>query len=233
MSRPQPTKFGARIKKLLAESPIGYSYRVDMVNYLGLLNEWRKEHASAPYFENRSQLYDYLADKVLGNTPIAYLEFGVFKGESIAYWSKVNQHPDSQFVGFDTFEGLPESWKIYTGELGKGHFDVKGQLPNIKDPRVRFLKGLFQDTLPGFLETFSPAHRLVINNDSDLHSSTLFTLCSLHRFLKPDTIIIFDEFSQVLDEFRAFRDYYRAFRRQYRVLGSAGQYYDRVAIAFK
>jgi O-methyltransferase len=229
-TQPRPKKFTSKIKKWIAESPMRHSRRLEMINYLALFNDWRRKQQAAPYFEKRLELYDYLSSNIVGDQAIIYLEFGVYKGDSIRYWSKLNTNPKSEFIGFDTFEGLPEEWPIYTGKLGQGHFDTKGQPPKIEDPRVRFFKGLFQDTLPGFLRTFKPMAPLVINNDSDLYSSTLFTLCSLHPFLRSGSLIIFDEFSQVIDEFRALDDYTKSFMRQYETVGASGQYYDRVAI---
>jgi len=77
----------------------------------------------------------------------------------------------------------------------KNHFDTNGQVPDIQDTRCRFIKGMFQDTLDNFLTDFTPREKFVVHNDSDLYSSTLFTLVKLHRILKKGAIIIFDEFS--------------------------------------
>lgn len=57
---------------------------------------------------------------------------------------RINTCPDSRFFGFDTFEGLPEDWTA--GNTRKGGFDVGGAVPDLPDPRVRFVKGLFQET---------------------------------------------------------------------------------------
>jgi O-methyltransferase len=81
-----------------------------------------------------------------------------------------------------------------------------------------------------FLQEFSPRSRLVIHNDRDLFSSTLFTLATLDAILQRGSILIFDEFSNPLHEWRAFHDYSSAFRRTCKVLGAAGEYYTQVAM---
>lgn len=231
---PKPTKWKAKLKRWLAESPLPYSITLDSVNRLARLNDWRKQHPNIPYFASRSgdeiardQLYTYLIDQI-GDQEITYLEFGVYRGDSMRYWTHKHRNPRSQFFGFDTFEGLPESW----GNLmKKGDLSTDGNVPKIDDPRVRFFKGLFQDTLPSFLVSNSlEGKRLVINNDSDLYSSTLFTLCSLHPLIRKGTVIVFDEFSSILHEFRAAEDYFSTFRRKYEVVAASGQFYDQVAI---
>ena len=59
----------------------------------------------------------------------------------------------------------------FTGGLQKGlYLILKGKLPNIDDDRVSFCKGLFQDTLPEFLETYDSKNVLVVNIDADLYS---------------------------------------------------------------
>src|SRR6266545_4942707 len=88
---------------------------------------------------------DYMLNAI--RAPIDYLEFGVYEGVSIRYFAERHRDPESRFVGFDTFSGLPENWR----EFGPGHFDVNGRVPSIKDSRVSFVPGLFQDTLPTFL----------------------------------------------------------------------------------
>ncbi len=94
----------------------------------------------------------------------------------------------------------------------------------------RFVKGWFKDTLRPFLQEFSPRSRLVIHNDGDLFSSTLFTLATLDPILRRGSILIFDEFANSLHEWRAFQDYTSAFGRTCKVLGAAGEYYTQVAM---
>jgi hypothetical protein len=211
------------------------SARLDVICSLPKIEAWRKRHVAkdCPVFSEREQLYDHLLATELHGAPIDYLEFGVYKGESLAYWCGHNLHADSRFFGFDTFTGLPENWRKFSGDMPKNAFDLRGALPQINDPRVHFVKGLFQDTLDGFLAGFEPRSHLVLHNDSDLYSATLYVLTRCHNLLKPGVIIIFDEFSSVLNEFRALDDYCSAYCRKYDVLGATEAYFAQVAIRFQ
>ena len=40
---------------------------------------------------------------------VLYLEFGVFRGRTIRYWSRKLRHPETRLHGFDSFEGLPDA----------------------------------------------------------------------------------------------------------------------------
>ena len=84
-------------------------------------------------------MYRYLHDEIIKGTAIDYLEFGVYQGESIKFWTSINKASQSRFFGFDSFEGLPEDWR--DGQP-RGHFDTRGSTPIIDDGRVRFCQGL-------------------------------------------------------------------------------------------
>jgi len=194
------------------------------------LHQWLRLNQPFGYFKNRYQLYGDIQARILDTEPIDYLEFGVRNGDSIFKWATLNTNSNSRFIGFDSFEGLPEDWVSVTGTAPKGSFSVAGIVPATNDPRVRFIKGWFCNTLRPFLQDFRPRSRLVIHNDADLYSSTLYTLSTLDPFLRPSSILIFDEFANPLHEWRAFRDYITAFGRSGRVLGASGEYYTQVAI---
>jgi O-methyltransferase len=173
---------------------------------------------AVPRFPHRDGLHAFVGKK-FGAGAIDYLEFGVYQGATVKMWSRANTHPDSRFFGFDSFEGLPEDW---SPAMAKGAFTTSGKLPDIDDPRVRFVVGWFQKSLPGFLADFArrPNCPLIIHNDCDLFSSSLYCLATLNPMIQPGTIIIFDEFDDVLHEFRALTDYAKAFMREYRMVGA-------------
>lgn len=83
---------------------------------------------------------------------------------------------------------------------------------------------MFQDSLPDFLESFNNDKRKIIHLDADLYSSTLYVLAKLHPFLKPNDIILFDEFAVPQSEFLAFSNFVNAFRFEYEVVAAANNY---------
>jgi len=107
----------------------------------GVINDYYNKNAK---YQNRYKLHETIQQELdLINTPVHYYEFGVAQGDMIRFWSSKNTHPESLFIGFDSFEGLPESWE----GMKAGHFDTKGNFPEINDDRVSFVKGWFQDTV--------------------------------------------------------------------------------------
>jgi O-methyltransferase len=177
--------------------------------------------------KDRASLYECVIRKEgLDLAPITYLEFGVYRGDSLLWWLGKTPHPRSRFVGFDTFTGLPEWWRATEP---KGHFNANGSVPDTKDQRCSFEVGLFQETLPRFISDNDLSGRLVIHLDADMFTSTLFVLATLARVLKSGDILFFDEFSCPLDEYRAFEEFARSFRVRYEVLGAV-QGYTRVCI---
>jgi hypothetical protein len=167
---------------------------------------------------HRRELFHLIADRV-GFKKVLYLEFGVAKGASMRYWSSILSNPASMLHGFDTFEGLPEDWRL--GDK-KGAYSAAGRPPEIADPRVKFFQGLFQGTLPTYIV---PEHeRLIINIDCDLYSSTSFVLKQLAGHIRPGTYIYFDEFSDPHNELRAFQEMLNVCDKRFRLLGATRSY---------
>jgi hypothetical protein len=188
-------------------------------NYLEV-GFWMKSRGFLPSkrVQRRRELFHQIADKV-GSKKVLYLEFGVAKGTSMRYWSDLLSNPTSALHGFDTFEGLPEEWRL--GDK-KGAYSAGGNLPEIADSRVKFFKGLFQETLPGYV---LPDHEsLIINIDCDLYSSASYVLNALAPHIGPGTYIYFDEFSDPHNELRAFHDLLATTKKQFQLLGATRSY---------
>ena len=179
-------------------------------------------------YSDRFKLHEFVFKEEIQNQPIDYLEFGVASGIAFKWWVEKNENPGSRFFGFDVFTGLPEDF----GVMKKQHYDTAGQTPNIQDDRVTFIKGLFQDSLPGFLNDYKPQQKKVVHMDADLYSSTLFVLTKLIPFLEKDDIIIFDEFGVPTHEFRAFSDIVSSYNLRYEFLGAVNNYLQ-IAIKIK
>ncbi|MGH9366143.1 MAG: hypothetical protein ACRD3M_00530, partial [Thermoanaerobaculia bacterium] len=130
--------------------PEGALHRLQMVvNYLKL-GRWMSLHSF--HFDHRVRDRDALFAEVaeqVRDRRVLYLEFGVYRGASIRYWSGALKHPDAKLHGFDSFEGLPEDFDVI-GPYPKGTFSTKGAVPIIDDARVRFFKGWFDKILPSY-----------------------------------------------------------------------------------
>jgi tetratricopeptide (TPR) repeat protein len=129
------------------------------------------------------------------------LEFGVRHGKSIRQLASLVSGP---VHGFDSFEGLPESWH----HEPKGSYSTQGRLPDVP-PQVSLHAGWFDTTLPAFLHAHDGPARL-INIDCDLYSSTKTVLDGLAGRIGPGTVLVFDEYIGNLhwrqDEFKAFQE---------------------------
>ena len=119
------------------------------VNYM-MLGNWMRANRfeDGVRVADREALFDLLAEKV-GDVKTLYLEFGVYQGRSMRYWSEALRHEEAVLHGFDSFEGLPEDFDRRFG-LTKHALDVGGAIPSIEDPRVTFFKGWFEDVLPSY-----------------------------------------------------------------------------------
>lgn len=208
------------LKRSIAALLLPHSTFVDRVNWT---SKWCQtiRQADCPRFHNREEMYRYLQHTVLNDAPIDYIEFGVGDGGSLRSWCAINRHPGSRFFGFDSFIGLPEDW---SAGHAKGTFSRDGIPPDIEDPRVHLHVGLFQTSLPGFLDSYRPSNRAVIHNDSDLYSSTLYTLTMMDRVTSPHTVVIFDEFYDALHEYRALSDYSAAYRRAFTIIAATPRF---------
>lgn len=197
--------------------------------YLAKFSKWAAENKKVAFndffskwdYNKRYPLYNWVMDKEVLTGPINYLEFGVAAGHSFNWFMGKNTHNESRFYGFDTFDGLPEDW----GPFKKGAFGNNSTMPLIKDFRGKFYKGLFQQTLPGFLGELDNSRRNVLMMDADLWSATLYALSTLASYLKNGDIIFFDEFVVPTHEFKAFVDFTQSFYIHLELIAASNNYY--------
>ncbi len=161
---------------------------------------WRQNHAleqtglfieeHLPFvhsFETRYALFDHiLKTQRVAERDGLVCEFGVATGKSLNFLAK--RLKNKTLFGFDSFEGLPETWR---GNYPKGTFATQG-LPPVRE-NVTLIPGWFDDTLASFL-ALHPDHALLLHLDADLYSSTKTVLELLRPRIVPGTILVFDEF---------------------------------------
>lgn len=136
------------------------------------------------------------------------LEFGVYKARTTAH---IAGRRDWQVHGFDSFDGLPEPWR-------DGYPRATFALPALPEvpANVTLHKGLFADTLPGFLAALPapPDPVAYLHVDSDLYSSAKCIFEHLADRIVPGTVIVFDEYFNYSGweqgEFRAFQEFVAA-----------------------
>ena len=158
-------------------------------------------------FESREEYYTYIIDKIKrkqGWKDLLFFEFGVFSGYTINFISNLIENV--QIHGFDSFEGLPEKWRVGFNE---STFNMSGNLPHVND-NVILHKGWFNVTIPEFISNVDSKCAL-IHIDCDLYSSTKTILDNLSNNIGTGTIIMFDEFIGFSgwqeDEYKAFNEF--------------------------
>jgi len=108
------------------------------------------------------------------------LEFGVAAGTTLRLIA--DRMPA---VGFDSFDGLPETWRegFPVGMFACDPPDVPG---------AQVVDGLFGDTLPAWVAANPDANVTFVHIDCDLYASTATVL--RHLPLRPGCVVVFDEY---------------------------------------
>jgi hypothetical protein len=180
-------------------SPAQLAYLRKVLSYLEVGQLLTSQHPAPEIVPDDFAVFEAARRKVVGQAPL-YLEFGVGGGRSMRWWSDNLSQPDAKLVGFDSFQGLPEDWSPW---YPAGVFNV-GAPPQIDDSRVSFQTGWFEETLPCF--TVPDHDQLILNVDCDLYSSTATVLRWAEPYLRPGTLIYFDEFPDRDHERKAFNE---------------------------
>jgi len=155
----------------------------------------------------------------ISNTDLV-LEFGVFSGRTINYLAE--QLPETRVFGFDSFEGLPETWR---SDFTKGTFKTD-EIPDVL-ANVSLIKGWFNQTLPKFLCEQDGSVGLV-HIDCDLYSSSKTVLDLLADRLKDGAVLVFDELFNYpgweQHEFKAFHEFIQDHGLRFEYIGSNPQH---------
>lgn len=141
--------------------------------------EYRKAH------DARIDELRWCLDRIDSGT---VLEFGVYEGKTLRMMAEYR--PDLKFVGFDSFEGLPEDWFLGEKIVKKERFIT--DVPTMPD-NVNLVLGFFDESLPKWIDNnwFEPIR--FINIDSDLYSSARTVLEEMNTLIVPDQLLRFDE----------------------------------------
>jgi hypothetical protein len=142
--------------------------------------------SKAMLFDSKERLWDFALSKIMLDG--LCVEFGVFSGQSINYFS--NKIPHKLFFGFDNFEGIREDW---TGtSMGKGTFNLDGIPPKVNS-NVTLVKGWFDESLPNFLKVHNENFAF-LHFDADTYEATVLVLNLIGERIIKGTIVIFDEY---------------------------------------
>lgn len=179
------------------------------------LGAWAAQQPARPAaVPSKFDLFRLALGRVRGAQPL-YLEFGVYRGRSIRWWAEHLTDPRARFIGFDSFERLPEDWR---SGIDRGYFATGGP-PQIPDQRVSFEVGWFDETLPRFW--MPERDQLIVNIDCDLYSNAATVLGWLDQHLRPGDLLYFDELPDRHHELRALREFLDRTRRSLTPLGYA------------
>jgi hypothetical protein len=171
--------------------------------------------SSIPKIDREPLKYVFEKDLVLKEG--LWLEFGVFSGKSINYFS---QFTDKNIYGFDSFEGLPEKWDRPDINFHKGFFKVN-LLPQVRK-NVKLIKGWFNETLPYFMEEHKEPITF-IHIDCDLYSSTKTIFDLLGKKICNGCVIVFDELINYpnfhLNEWKAWEEFVKEYEIEFEWIG--------------
>ncbi len=145
--------------------------------------------------------------------PGCVIEAGCYKGGSTAKFSLAAKLADRKLMVFDSFEGIPEHSEdhgknIFGDEAAFPPGSYKGALEEVQSNVERFgepsvctyVKGWFDDTLPGFDEPVAAVYL-----DVDLASSTKTCLKYLYPLLQPGGVL-FSQDGHLPLVLKVFRD---------------------------
>jgi O-methyltransferase len=172
-------------------------------------NKWAQVEKIYERFGNEQHQYIFrsIARFCNINRPIDgyYFEFGCHEAKTMRMaYDNFNYLVDWTYVGFDSFEGLPE-----IAEIDKQQIWEKGKLKTTENDFIKLVlrsgvpkqklmtvKGFYDQSLTSELkEKLLPKKAAVIYIDCDLYISTVPVLDFIKDFLQKGTIIVFDDWN--------------------------------------
>ena len=136
-----------------------------------------------------------------------FLEFGVFKGDSINLFARNLKKIKGEIIGFDSFKGLKDEWMTEAFNP-IGTFDLKGEKPKVYK-NVKLIDGWVEETLGNFISNNNKKVAF-LHLDLDTYKSTSFVLKTLKNNFDKGTVILFDEFYGFPNwekyEYKAFKE---------------------------
>ena len=223
-----------KIVRKIFEGPAGIVSRFFRHDYnvVDIVYKNAAERSAIFVYENMSNAIVCRSKEDLWRLSISYadaslvwLEFGVYKGNSINFFSN---HCKSIY-GFDSFEGLEENWN--GNFMTKGMFNMSGKFPKVNS-NVKLIKGYFNISLPKFINNYINLEVSLIHLDCDTYESTIYVLNTLQKYFTKNAIIIFDDFfgapGYEVGQYKALFDFINLNNFKYEYLG-----YSRQSISIK
>lgn len=212
--------FSGAVREIILRDILGQgtdSFNIDTLAFLAAgisSSNYAQQHMQrAKRLANNFELLSFAAS--IAPTQGLVLEFGVFSGRTINHIAGC--FAGRQIYGFDSFEGLPETWRP---GFEAGAFRAP-MIPHVAS-NVALIRGWFDRTLP----TFCDEHKedvAFLHIDCDIYSSTQTVLQQLKGRIRPGAVIVFDEYFNYpgweSHEFKAFGEYVASGRIHYDYIG--------------
>ncbi|MCG2633042.1 hypothetical protein L6654_41515 [Bradyrhizobium sp. WYCCWR 13023] len=252
-----------RFRRLLAHLPSLPSAAIDGIDWFGVTTQkiantfrferfWQEKIANdhrvtiVPTFNKttgKHPIWNVTLNWINANSSSGtILELGTNNGGSLKYFVDHLPH-EFHLVGFDCFEGLPESWdglpagsikgfggpvELWADEPEKRREIVENLERGIAFPpppqaNVEIESGLFSEAVTRYLiKNGWPSDLRLIHFDADLYISTRPVLDTICGALKYRYLILFDEFYSVNHEFRAWCEFVDLYKlSDWRVLSAS------------
>ena len=145
-------------------------------------------------FISREKLYKAVLSKTLKEEELLVLEFGVAAGDGTKWWSENVKNSKMKYIGFDSFDGLPETWYrrgvVYRE---KGFFAQESAPFFISDERISFCVGLVENNANKIKDYSRTNCNKIYLFDMDLYGPTKFVWDLIRPNLIPGDLVYFDE----------------------------------------